>query len=41
MNDRNTRFDKILKDTTDHQDGTARMLYDFEDTTKIELDKTD
>ena len=41
MDDRNNRFDKMLKDATDHQDGTARMLHDFEHTTKIESDKAD
>ena len=41
MDDRNNRFDKMIKHMTNHQDGTARMLHDFEDTTEIELDKTD
>ena len=39
MVDNNTRFDNMLKDMTDCQDGMDCMLNDFERAAKMESDK--
>ena len=41
VDESNARFDMMLKETIDHEDGKARMLQDFERTTVLEQVKAD